>query len=219
MHTRRLAAFLIGAWLIGTLITSYVSTQAYATVERILSSPPGPVAKDLEYLGTDITRQLLRFEAAELDRFLAQVWGVIQLGLAAALLASGMLTAHRSRFVIAASAIMGLIVAYQIFLIQPSLNALGRSFDFLPPGAAQRERENFQRQEVWWSVFEVLKIALGVAVSARLLFDRYNWRDKVMPKSKKHLRRRHRSAPDKHTGSELPAAPSGVNTEASAERD
>lgn len=171
----------------------YVSSQSYVTVERILNSPPGPVAKDLEDLGSDITRQLLRYEASELNRFLAQVWAVVQLGLGAALFASALLTSHRSKFILGLTAAMFLMVVYQMAAIQPSLNALGRSFDFLPPGAAQRERDSYQTQHIWYLVLEVLKIILGVILSARLLFDRYNWQEKVMPKSRKQLRRRHRT--------------------------
>lgn len=220
MHTRRLAAFLIGAWLVGCLIMAYVSSQSYSNVERILGSPPGPVAKDLEDLGSDITRSLLRYEASELNRFLAQIWGVIQIGLGLALFASGLLTSHRSKFLLGAAAAMTLLVTYQILMIQPSLNALGRSFDFLPPGAGTRERESFQSQNVLWSVMEVLKVLLGLALSGRLLFDRYNWRDKVMPKSKRQLKRRHRSDMVSKTAEAPPVeAEAPADSKATAELD
>src|ERR1051325_10928855 len=114
MHTRRLAAFLLGGWIIGCLLMGYVASQNMQNVDRILSNPPGPVAKDIEDLGTDITRMLLRFQASELNRFLAQVWSVLQLGLGTAFLISSVLTSHRSKFLMVVSGAMILIVALQM---------------------------------------------------------------------------------------------------------
>jgi hypothetical protein len=197
MHTRRLAAYLLGAWILGILLMGYVGSQSFATVEKILNNPPGPVAKDIEDLGTDIARMMLRYEASELNRFMAQVWGVIQLGLGAALIITSVLTQHRSRFIIIASTVMVIFVVYQMFVIQPSLNALGRSFDFLPPGAAPRDREAFATQTIWFNTLEVLKVLFGLVLSGRLLFDRYNWKDKLVPQGRHRgdmRRRKHRSS-------------------------
>ncbi|HYZ85831.1 MAG TPA: hypothetical protein VE621_15580 [Bryobacteraceae bacterium] len=207
MHTRRLAAFLIGAWLMGMLVMGYTQSHAFANVDRILSSPPGPVAKDIEDMGTDIVRMLLRYEASELMRFLAQVWGVLQIGLGFALLLSSLLTPHRSRFIIILTALMLLMTVYQLFRIQPSLNALGRSLDFLPATAAQRERDSLQGQVITHGVLDVLKGIAGIILAFRLIFDRYNWQDKLIPKSRKELRRRkHRSSiPVSKPSSQAPA--------------
>ena len=60
MHTRRLASFLVGAWMLASLILGFISVQNMTNVDRILSSPPGPVAKDIEDLGTDIAEHLRR---------------------------------------------------------------------------------------------------------------------------------------------------------------
>src|SRR6476469_7796195 len=123
MHTRRLASYLVGAWMLAILIFGFVSMQNLSNVDRILSSPPGPVAKDIEDLGTDITRMLMRYQATELNRFLAETWGVGQIGLGAAILSSLLFTAHRSKFLIYATCVMIVIALFQVVSIRPSMNA------------------------------------------------------------------------------------------------
>jgi len=194
MHTRRLASFLVGAWMLASLIFGFIYVQNMANVDRILSSPPGPVAKDIEDLGSDITRQLLRYQASQFNRFLTETWGVAQIGLGAAILSAVLFTAHRSKFLIFATSVMILLVIFQVAYIRPAMDAMGRSFDFLPPGAAARERDSYQSYATIYSVAEVLKLLVGFLLSGRLLFDRYGWKQKLLPDPPKRLQRKRKSS-------------------------
>lgn len=192
MHTRRVGAFLIGAWLFGTLLVAFVSSQSVANVERFFTSQPPQIAKEVDDVGSDVMRQILRYQADQHVRRISETWQVIQLGLGAALLVTAFLTSHRSRIVLACSLTMALIAAVMYFYLTPAMNALARSFDFLPASASIPERENFSRYAVWSRVLEILKIFCALVVTGRLLFDRYEWRDKLIP-GRKVLRRRNRS--------------------------
>lgn len=184
----------------------YVMSQNIQNVDRILNNPPGPVAKDIEDLGADITRLLLRYQAVEVNRFLSDVWGVLQLGLGAAFLISCVLTSHRSKFLIIVCAVMIVIVTLQMFYLAPIMAQLGKSFDFLPPTAALKDRENYQSYHVWHTVLEFIKLLLGVGLAVRLLFDRYAWQQKLAgtPQRVSRRRRRHTGVP--HSGTGSPAA-------------
>jgi hypothetical protein len=165
-----------------------------------MNAPPQAVSKEFEELGTDVTRRILRYEALQLNRHLAETWEVMQFGLGAALLATSLLTTHRSRFVIIGTALMTLIVIYMYFSLTPRMSQLERAFDFLPAGAAARERENFQAYAVWYKVLEIMKALVGTIITGRLLFDRYDWRAGLLgsPTSPvvggKRVRRRRRSS-------------------------
>jgi hypothetical protein len=54
--------------------------------EAIVTSPPSALAKDIEDLGADVVRLMLRYQASEAVRFVDQIWGIVQLGIAASLL-------------------------------------------------------------------------------------------------------------------------------------
>jgi hypothetical protein len=198
MHTRRVGAFLIGGWLLGTFLMAFVTSQSLANVDRILGSPPQQVAKEFGDIGPDVTRQILRFEAQQLNRRLTETWQVIQFGIGGALLATSLMTTHRSRFVIGGTVIMMLIVAYLYFSLTPTMYQLARSFDFLPVGAAANERSNYETFAVWHRVLEILKSIIASIIAARLLFDRYDWKAKLTgssasPVSHGKIRRRRRS--------------------------
>lgn len=180
----------MGAWILAILIFGFISMQNMSNVDRILGSPPSPVAKDIEDLGTDITRLLMRYQATELNRFLAETWGVGQIGLGAAVLSAVLFTAHRSKFLIYATCVMIVIALFQVAYIRPSMNAMGRAFDFLPAGAATRERESYQSYATMYTVAEVIKLLIGLLLSVRLLFDRYGWKQKLLPPPTQRLQRR-----------------------------
>jgi hypothetical protein len=186
----------MGAWLLGSLLVTFVSSQSLANVERFFTSPPPQIAKEVDDVGPDVMRQILRYQADQHVRQISETWQVIQLGLGAALLATAFLTSHRSRTVLVCSLVMALIAAVMYLYLTPAMNALARSFDFLPATAAVPERENFSRYAVWFQVLEILKVLLALVIAGRLLFDRYEWRDKLIPggsSSSKVLRRRKRS--------------------------
>jgi hypothetical protein len=199
MHTRRVGAFLIGGWLLGMFLMAFVTSQGLVNVERIMNSPPEAVAKDMDDLGSDVTRQLLRFGALQLSRHLTETWEVMQLGIAGALLATSFLTSHRSRFVIGGTVLMAGIVAYLYFSLSPAMNQVARTYDFLPATAALREREIFRSYSMWYTALSILQGMIGLVIAGRLLFDRYDWKAKLIgatPPAVSHgkVRRRRRSS-------------------------
>jgi hypothetical protein len=200
MHTRRVGAFLIGAWLIGSLIVWFVTSQSLVNVDRILNSPPTTLSREFENMAPDVTRRILTYEAMQHNGHVSEAWEVMQLGLGAALLATSVLTAHRSRFLIGSAVVMTLMTAIMGLYLTPTINALGRSFDFLPAAAPPAVRESVLSYQTWHRVLEVLKTGLGFAIAARLLFDRYNWRDKLIPTASKPTRRRVRRTPSSSSG-------------------
>lgn len=212
MHNRRFGAFLVGAWLIGTVMVWFATSQSLMNVDRTLSTPPQQVQKEFDDMGPDVTRQILRHQAMQLNRRITETWEVIQLGMAAALLVTSILTTHRSKTTIVSASLLMILSAIAAFYLTPAMNGLGRSFDFLPPTAALRERDAFYRLDIWHRVTHVLGTMIALLITARLLFDFYEFRDKLLPdvdKSKTTRRRRRRSAPP--AGS-MAAAQAGSNT-------
>lgn len=196
MHTRRFGAFIAGMWLMGTILIWFAVTQSTDNVDRLFSNPPPQVQKEINDMGPDVARQIFRFQSSTFVRRVQETWEIAQLGLLGALLATSILTAHRSRIVLVATVLMMLCVLYQAFYLTPLMAGLARAFDFLPPTAALREREAFASFNSWHRVMEVLKTLMALGIVARLLFDFYDFGSLVLPWSKapkrrRRLRRRH----------------------------
>jgi hypothetical protein len=216
MHTRRLGAFLIGAWLLGTVLVMFTTSQSYRNVDRFLATRPPEASTVLDDIGPESMRQILRFQASEHNRHVKETWEMMQLGLAAALLGTSFLTSHRSRVVVVCAGVMMIMVLTMYLYVTPVMNTLSRSFDFLPLTAAVKEREDFSHYAVWHRVFEVLKTMLALVVTARLLFDRYELQDKLIPSSVGHEKRLHRrrqsSSSDEGSGIGSESSPAPVKS-------
>lgn len=181
MHTRRAGAFLVGAWLLGGLLVAFVSSQALVNIDRFFHGAPPEVSAQVESLQPELVRQIFRFQAAQLNRHLLETWEAIQLGLGAALLATAFFAPHRSRIMLGGAAVMLLLVAFLYFYLTPTMNTLARGFDFVPAGAAVQERLQYETWRVWHRVLDILKTLTGAIIAGRLLFDRHEWQEGVLP--------------------------------------
>ncbi len=191
----------------------FVMYQNGLNVEKIMNNPPGPVAKDIEDLGSDITRMLLRYQVSEMNRFLYQTWGIAQIGIGLAFVSAVTFTSHRSKFLIIGAFVAILLEAFQVLYTTQSMLALGRSFDFLPLNAALKERDLYQGYATMNTVAEVIKLLVGFALAIRLLIDRYGWKKKLLPATPKRIDRRRRS-PSSRSGSRSETANSPGSTAA-----
>lgn len=190
MHTRRFGAFLTGMWLAGIVLMWFATSQSLLNVERMFTEPPVQVKNELNNLGPDVARQLFRFQAMQFNRRMEEAWGILQLCLAGALLATSVLTPHRSRVVILCTLTMAILVAINAFRFTPMIAALSRSYDFLPPQANLKERELVAGYLVWQRTLNILKTFLALVLTARFMFDLYDFGKLVMPWRKPQQKRR-----------------------------
>src|SRR5271154_5230083 len=86
MHHTRIAVFLLGAWLFGSLSIAYVATQNFDAVDQVMKNPPPAAAKMIQTLGDDNARHLLRHLAGEENRSYFETWELAQLFIGVALI-------------------------------------------------------------------------------------------------------------------------------------
>lgn len=137
---RALSLWLAGLWL-GLLLASWVSaTASFRSVDHVLGPGQRPELETrLSAVAAGDRRLVLRYLAAEINRWMFRRWGVAQLALSLALLAAAW------RGGAALRTILGLalaIVVVQSLALAPPIESLGRSIDFvprpLPPEIARR---------------------------------------------------------------------------------
>lgn len=84
---RTLALVLVTVWLTGTLIMTFVATQNFRTVDRVLERPTPQAAPKLTVMDHDSLRMLLRHLSSELNRLYFITWNTVQVLLALVVLA------------------------------------------------------------------------------------------------------------------------------------
>ncbi len=168
MDIRRLAAFVIGAWLLGSLSMFFVATQNFRGVERVLDAPSEKAASGIGSLGHEEARFLLRYQVSELNRFYFNVWERVQLALGAALVLLAWRQPWRKRIVLISAALL-LMVAAAHWLLTPDITQLGRLMDFVPNARETATGQQFWRYHQMYSTLEVVKFLLGLYLAYTLI--------------------------------------------------
>jgi hypothetical protein len=163
LHWHRIAAFLAGCLILGSLFMIFVATQNFGTVDRVLAEPSHEATQMFQTLGPVNARLLLRYFAGEENRLFFTTWELAQIGLGA-LLTAGLLLAIKSRLLAGLAGAMLILAIFQHFRVTPEMIALGDS------GSAANSQ--FLRLHALYGVLEVAKLVLLMVVAGLLLFGR-----------------------------------------------
>lgn len=156
------AIFCLGLWLMGAVFMAFVATQNFYTIDRLLEAHPNPAfAADVEKLGQDEARFLLRYLSSELNRLYFQDWNIAQIaiGIVALWLVAKLPGADRPKWAIVA--MLG-IVLFLTVLITPYIVSVGRSLDFVPRDPAPPGLRTFGLLHATYTVLDFIIIILGV---------------------------------------------------------
>jgi len=170
MHRHRIASFLAGCLILGSLFMIFVATQNFATVDRVLASPPREATQMFQTLGPQNARLLLRYLAGEENRLFFTNWELAQIALGL-LLTAVLLLATKSRLLAGLAGAALIIGLFQHFRVTPRMISLGRLVDF-GGGSASAAYSQFWRLHGLYGVLEVVKLALLTIIAGILLFGR-----------------------------------------------
>lgn len=170
MHYRRLAAFLAGCLILGSLFMIFVATQNFQIVDRVLASPPPQAAQMFQTLGPQSSRLLLRYMAGEDNRVFFESWEIAQILLGLGLTAV-LLFVLRNGVLAGLSGGLVIIAFFQHLWVTPQMISFGRMIDF---GAAvgSAAYNQFWRLHGLYGVLEVVKLGLLIVIAGFLLFGR-----------------------------------------------
>ncbi|HYL38069.1 MAG TPA: hypothetical protein VEV17_19285 [Bryobacteraceae bacterium] len=150
MHSARTAAFLLGAWIMGSLFMIFVATQNFATADRLASS------------GNETARALLRAMAGQENQLFFVNWERAQLLLALAL-TGFLLFGMATRLLASLSGVLVILGAYQHFQVTPQMIALTAQLNAAAPA------NQFARLHAIYGVLEVVKLLIALALALLVL--------------------------------------------------
>ncbi len=159
----------MAVWLTGTVAVAVVATENFFTIDRLLAARPNPAfAADVEKLGHDATRELLRYLSSELNRLYFRYWNLAQLavGILALWLVVKLPAATRAKWGIVGMLAIALFLA---FLITPFILSVGRSIDFVPRDPPPSGLRTFGLLHAAYTVFDGVELILGILVTVWLI--------------------------------------------------
>jgi hypothetical protein len=147
-----------------------VVTQNFQSVDRLLAKPAPGAAQLLDKLGPAAARVLLRHQVSEQNRWYFETWGLIETAIGAALLLILLFGSTEKNFTLLLALLMLLIAILQRFALTPWMVVLGRIIDWVPIDQPSPERSRFWMLHNAFVGLELLKWALGLVLTAKLLF-------------------------------------------------
>lgn len=162
---RTLALVLVTVWLTGTVIMTFVATQNFRTVDRILERPTPQAAPKLTALDHDTMRMLLRHLSSELNRLYFMTWNAVQLVLAVVVLALMVRAGSRLE---TALALAMLAIAVALLGGTFRIIELGRTIDFVPRDPVPPEVARFGKLHAVYGALELVKLVVGVVLGWKL---------------------------------------------------
>jgi hypothetical protein len=167
MHFRRIAAFLLGAWLAGSVIVLSVCLSNGASVDEAVESTTAEARQVLGPVGNGNARMILGSLVAVQNPRLLSGWELAELPLG--ILAALMLFLERPvRLLILLPVVMLLLAGFEHVLITPEIAWLSRLLAFVPHGASISQRR-LDTMYLMYGFVEGAKLLVG-AVLAVLLF-------------------------------------------------
>lgn len=162
---RTLALVLVTVWLTGTLIMTFVATQNFRTVDRVLERPTPQAASKLTALDHNAMRMLLRHLSSELNRLYFMTWNSVQIVLAVVVLALMVRAGSRLETVLALA-----MLAIAVALLGGTFRIieLGRLIDFVPRDPVPPEVARFGKLHAVYGALELVKLGLGLLLGWKL---------------------------------------------------
>lgn len=168
MDVRRFAAFLLGAWLLGSCAMFFVATRNFQGVTRLLETPSAGASSRIEQLGPADARLLLRYQVSELNRLYFATWERMQIALGVILLAVLARNFRRKRHLVTALILLVIVTGAHL-LLTPEITRLGRLLDFVPDARQTADGQTFWRLHQTYSTLEVFKFLLGAYLAFEML--------------------------------------------------
>jgi hypothetical protein len=169
MKRRAALALILGGWLVGTLFMWFVATQNFATVDRILAAPPSALQSMTVGMDAAQTREVLRYEASELNRLYFDRWGYAQVLLALAAVALAWKGGRRLRAGILVAAVIAVGLK---FYVVPETIRIGRRIDFQPRQPETALQAEFWRLHHAYTGLDMLKFLTLAGCGIALLRER-----------------------------------------------
>jgi hypothetical protein len=169
---RRFAAFLVGAWLAGSLFMDVTAIANFRAVDRFLADPGIPSAQVIHNVGNDNVRILLRRAAGESNGWLFEQWEWIQLVGGLGLLLVLIFGNRPPKIPILLCGLMLVLVLIERFVLTPNIIRLGRIIDFLPAGPQLPDRVNLGVYHGAYTVLDLAKLVAGFTIAVLLIIRR-----------------------------------------------
>ncbi len=169
MHSRRFACLLLGMWLAGGLLITWMVSENSRAVDRLMGAADPAATLRIKAMGAAETDLLLRYHSAELTRTELELWQGVQICVGVFFLFFMVFGTGEGKISLALSLVLLLCVLVQRFAIWPEIVSYGRLTDFVPQSANSGYRAKLLVMQSGFLGVEIGKWVVLVVLSAILI--------------------------------------------------
>lgn len=155
----RVASFLLGCWILGSLFMMFVATENFGSVDRVLASAPPAT---IQAIGNEQARSVLRYMAGLENQLFFVTWERAQIVMSAAL-AAVFFFGLGSLLLSGLACALLLLTVVQHFWVTPVMIALSSHLD------TAASLNQFGTLHAAYGIVEVLKLLIALVIAGLLL--------------------------------------------------
>jgi len=169
MLSRRFACLLLGMWLAGILLMTWVDWERMHSVATVLNGGNAAVSVRLKALAPEDARMLLTYLANEQARWYQRIWENVQVFGGAIFFAFLLFGTREGKLALGLSLGMLLIVLAERFLLSQQMLGLGGMIDFVRADLHSGERNEYWVLHNTYRMTELVKLGAGCMLGTVLL--------------------------------------------------
>jgi hypothetical protein len=167
-NVQRFASLLLAVWIGGIVTVALAAPLAFRAVDSLMANQPDMLKTAIHKIGPVPMYEVLRLLAGEVNRLLFQVFGYIQLTVAAVVFVQVVFFSNLKRVGVFLSGGMLAISGVMGFFLIPQISQVGREIQASAAAKAAGE-ERFRALQLAFTSFEVGLAIVGALLLALLL--------------------------------------------------
>jgi hypothetical protein len=169
MHARRFSCMLLGIWLAGSILMTFIAADSANTAGRILRDHSAGASIRIKSMGEDEARIMLGYPARQQARWWHEEWENVELALGAGFFFFLLFGTREGKLVLFFTLGIYAVVLFQRFFTLPQMLYLGGQMDFVPENVFIPERNQLTAVQTAFTGLEMFKVLLQLALGVYLI--------------------------------------------------
>jgi hypothetical protein len=179
MHARRFACMLLGFWLAGSVLTTFIAADSANAAGRMLVDHGSAAGLRISAMGREEARTMLAYPVRQQVRWWLAEWANLELALGAFFFLFLLFGTREGKLALSFTLGIYLIVLFQRFFTMPQMLYLGAQMDFVPMNMVLPERNQLIAVQNAFTGVEIFKalaiLGLGLYMIARTRRSSHAW--------------------------------------------
>jgi hypothetical protein len=179
MHARRFACMLLGFWLAGSMVMTFIAADSANSAGRLLRDHGPAASLRIGAMGQEEARIMLAYPVRQQVRWWLGEWGNLELALGAFFFLFLLFGTREGKLALSATLGIYAIVLFERFFTLPQMLYLGAQMDFVAVNVVIPERNELIAVQNAFTGVEIFKalaiLGLGVYMIARARRSSHSW--------------------------------------------